>query len=135
MRAAVWLSNVGKSMGVHNPINMYIDNKAAVDIANAKGLTQHVRHIKIRDAYICTMRKRGSVIIHQISSEENHADLFTKPFGSLSAYIHARDITMMRKHPDCMSVGECCDSDKNLNPWMSFDVSTVWKFSVNLVEI
>ena len=39
MREAVWLSNVGKSMGIHNLINMYIDNKAAVDIANAKGLT------------------------------------------------------------------------------------------------
>ena len=113
----------------------YIDNKAAVDIANAKGLTRRVHHIEIRDAYIRTMRERGSVIIHQISSEENRADLFTKPFGSPSAYIHARDITMMRKHPDCASAGECCDSDKNPNSWMSFDISTVWKFSGNLAEI
>ena len=56
---------------------------------------------------------RGYVIVHQISSEENRADLFTKPFGSPAAYIHARDITLMRRRPDCVSAGECCDSDEN----------------------
>ena len=112
MREAMWLLNIGKTMGIPNLIDIYIDNKAAVDIANVKGLTRCIRHIEIHDAYIRTMREHGYVIVYQISSEENQADLFTKPFRSPSAYIHAWDITLMRRHPDCMAAGECCNSDK-----------------------
>ena len=51
-REAIWLSNVGKAMGIGRLIEVFIDNKVAVDISNVKGLTQHVKHLEIRDAYI-----------------------------------------------------------------------------------
>ena len=51
-REVIWLLNVGKAMDIKLLIDIYIDNKAAIDITGAKGLTQHVRHIEIRDAYI-----------------------------------------------------------------------------------
>ena len=109
----IWLSNVGKAMDIKLPIDIYIDNKAAIDITSVKGLTQCVRHIEIRDAYIRVMQERNSIVVHQIPSAENQADLFTKPFGSAVAYIHARDITLMRRRPDGVSAGECCDINSN----------------------
>jgi hypothetical protein len=108
-REAIWIANIGKAFGLDGGIDMYVDNKAATDIANAKGLTRRVKHIEIRDAYIRVMRERGVIRLHLIPSAENRADLFTKPFGSPAAYIHARDVTLMRKRPDCVSAGECCD--------------------------
>ena len=34
---AIWLSNVGKAMDIKLPIDIYIDNKAAIDITGVKG--------------------------------------------------------------------------------------------------
>ena len=70
MREAVWLSNVGKSMGVHNPINMYIDNKAAVDIANAKALNM----ISANHFHGVTFLR----ILRGIPRTENLHDTYTK---------------------------------------------------------
>ena len=39
VQEAIWLSNVGKAMDIKLPIDIYIDNKAAIDITSAKGLT------------------------------------------------------------------------------------------------
>ncbi len=48
----LWLLRLGEIMGTRGPIRVHIDNKAMIDIANSKGLPRHVKHIKIRDAYI-----------------------------------------------------------------------------------
>ena len=58
-------------MGTVGPIQVHIDNKAAIDIANSKGLTRRVKHIEIRDAYIRILRERGIVEIIQIPSIQN----------------------------------------------------------------
>jgi hypothetical protein len=43
---------LGKVMGTTGPIVVHIENKAAIDIGNVKGLTQRVQHIKNHDASI-----------------------------------------------------------------------------------
>ncbi len=48
----LWLLQLGEIMGTRRPIHVHIDNKAVIDIANSKGLTRHIKHIKIHDAYI-----------------------------------------------------------------------------------
>ena len=39
VQEAIWLSNVGKAMDIKLPIDIYIDNKAAIDFTSVKGLT------------------------------------------------------------------------------------------------
>ena len=109
---ALWLHHVGEDIGVINGIVMFIDNKAAVDIANAKGLTRRVKHIEIRDAFIRVMQERGTITIQQIPSLENRADVFTKAFGSPATYVHARDTAL--RPLDCESAGECYDVAKRI---------------------
>ena len=85
---------------------MKVDNKAAVDITNAHGLTRRVKHIELRDAYIWIMREWGVIHVTQIPSEDNAADLFTKVFQSPAAFIKACSVTL-DAHRIGKSAGEC----------------------------
>jgi hypothetical protein len=114
-REVIWLSHITKEFGYAGPIEMSIDNKAAVDIASAHGLTRRVKHIELRDAYIRVMRERGVIIIHQIPSAENRADLMTKAFQSPAKFIHARHVTL-HGHSRHEAAGECCDSSAKNPP-------------------
>jgi hypothetical protein len=48
----LWLLRLVEIMGTHRPIRVHINNKAVIDLANSKGLTRHIKHIEICDAYI-----------------------------------------------------------------------------------
>ena len=43
----IWLSHIAKEFSYAGPIEMKVDNKAAIDIANAHGLTRRVKHIEL----------------------------------------------------------------------------------------
>ena len=102
----IWLSHITKEFGYAGPIEMKVDNKVAVDIANAHGLTRRVKHIELRDAYIWIMWERGIICVTQIPSEDNAADLFTKAFQSPVAFINAHSVTL-NAHQISESAGEC----------------------------
>lgn len=90
---------------------MHIDNKAARDIAESKGLTRRVKHLEIRDAYIRILRERGVVTILQVRSDDNRADVLTKAFGSATAFANARDNLFGSLGSE--SAGECCDESSS----------------------
>ena len=46
-REAIWLSHIAKEFGYAGPIDMRLDNKAAIDIANEPSLTRWVKHIEL----------------------------------------------------------------------------------------
>ena len=102
-------------MGTTGPICVYIDNKAAIDIANAKGLTQRVKHIEIRDAYICILRERGVVEVVHIPSLKNCADVLTKAFSGPETFIHARSMLMELTGEKRDAVGKCWDTSSSLH--------------------
>ena len=82
-----------------------MDNKAACDIAEAKGLTRKVKHLEVQDAYICILRERGIVKIVKVASSQNRSDVMTKVFGSPGDFIHARNMLLGLSSE---SAGECC---------------------------
>ena len=48
---------LGEILGTKGPIRVHMDNKVARDIAEVKGLTCKVKHLEVRDAYICILRE------------------------------------------------------------------------------
>ncbi len=67
---------------------MHMDNKAACNIANAKGLTWKVKHLEVFDAYICILREQGIVKIVKVALNQNCPDVMTKAFGSPRDFVH-----------------------------------------------
>ena len=101
----IWLLRLGEILGTSGPLRMHMDNKAARDIAESKGLTRRVKHLEIRDAYIRILRERGVVTILQVRSEDNRADVLTKAFGSPATFVNARDNLFSSLNSE--SAGEC----------------------------
>ena len=100
-------------MGTVGPIRVHIDNKAVIDIANAKGLTRWVKHIEIHDAYIRILRECGVVEVIQVPSLQNRSDVLTKAFSGPDAFIHARDMLLDMSTKRRESAGECCDTSSS----------------------
>ena len=71
VREGIWLLRLGEIMGTKGPIQVHVDNKVVINIANAKGLTRRVKHIEIRDAYIRILRECGVVKVSHIPSLQN----------------------------------------------------------------
>jgi len=119
VREGLWLLRLGEIMGTTGPIRVHIDNKAAIDIANAKGLTRRVKHIEIRDAYIRILRERGIVEIIQVPSLRNRSDVLTKAFNGPNAFVHARHM-LMESPPmeEREAAGECCDTSSSLREYV-----------------
>ena len=113
VREGIWLLRLGEIMGTKGPIQVHVDNKAAIDIANAKGLTRRVKHIEIRDAYIRILRERGVVKVSHIPSLQNRSDVLTKAFTGPDAFVHARNMLMMSAIEKRDAAGECCDTSSS----------------------
>jgi hypothetical protein len=84
---------------------MHMDNKAAHDIAEAKGLTWKVKHLEVHDAYIHRLRERGIVKIIKVALNQNRSDVMTKAFGSPRDFVHMRNMLFGLSSK---SAGECC---------------------------
>lgn len=110
LREGIWLLRLGETLGTKGPIRVHMDNKAARDIADGKGLTRKVKHLEVRDAYIRILRERGVVQIVKVASSQNRADVLTKAFGSPGDFIHARNMLFSLGSE---SAGECCNESSS----------------------
>jgi hypothetical protein len=102
------LLRLGEIMGTRRPIRVHIDNKAMINIANSKGLTRRVKHIKICDAYIQVLQERGIVEVIQVPSNQNRSDLLTKAFQNPGTFVHAWNTLFGMEASQHKAAGECC---------------------------
>nr|GEX01465.1 copia protein [Tanacetum cinerariifolium] len=77
---ALWMKQALIDYGLRlNDIPIMCDNKGAIDLS--KNLIQHSRtkHIEIRHHFLCDNVQKGNISIEKVASEDNIADIFTKP--------------------------------------------------------
>ncbi len=103
---------LGEILGTRGPIHVHMDNKAAQDIAKAKGLTQKEKHLEVCDTYIHILREQGIVKIIKVASKQNCLDVMTKAFGSPREFVHAQNMLFGLSSE---SAGECC-GESSLRP-------------------
>jgi hypothetical protein len=65
-------------------INLYVDNRGAIDLAKNPVHHQRSKHIDIRYHYIRSQIKDDIILLHYIPSKENIADMFTKPVTKIN---------------------------------------------------
>ncbi|GKA26892.1 hypothetical protein Tco_0713060 [Tanacetum coccineum] len=77
---ALWMKQALVDYGVRlDDIPIMCDNKGAIDLS--KNPVQHSRtkHIEIRHHYLHDNIQKGNIFIEKVSSEDNIADILTKP--------------------------------------------------------
>ncbi|GKC45428.1 hypothetical protein Tco_1063150 [Tanacetum coccineum] len=77
---ALWMKQALVDYGIRlDDIPIMCDNKRAIDLS--KNPVQHSRtkHNKIRHHFLCDNVQKGNISIERVSSEDNIADILTKP--------------------------------------------------------
>ena len=61
------------------PVDMFIDNKGAVDMSVNDVSNNRSKHIERRHRKIRELVESGHILARRISTDDNVADIFTKP--------------------------------------------------------
>jgi hypothetical protein len=75
------LQQLGFKQETHTPL--FVDNKGALDLAVSTKNHPKVKHISIKFHFVRDEVKSETVKLHYISTEDQIADVFTKPLGNL----------------------------------------------------
>lgn len=77
---ACWLINLLSDFKIRDvsPVHMYCDNQSAIMIANTNSV-KRLKHIDIKYHFIRELVENNKICIQYVSTEEQVADMFTKP--------------------------------------------------------
>ena len=85
-----WLSEV--DLQVTEPIELFCDNNGAINLSEVSKGHSLSKHIDIRFHYIRDEVEKGTVKAEFVASEDNPADLLTKPLVPL---LHRRQVGLI----------------------------------------
>lgn len=82
---SIWLKNVlqqvtGEEIG---PVELYIDNRSAINLAKNPVFHGRSKHIDIRFYFIRECIDRGEIIVKHVRSEDQRADILTKALSTV----------------------------------------------------
>ena len=60
-------------------VDIFVDNQSAIGLAKNPELHQRTKHINIKYHFIHIEIQKGYILLKYIPSEQNLADMFTKP--------------------------------------------------------
>ncbi|GKB08286.1 hypothetical protein Tco_0836570 [Tanacetum coccineum] len=62
-----------------NDVHVLCDNKGAIDLSKNPVLHSRTKHIEIRHHFLRDNVQKGNISIEKVASEDNIADILTKP--------------------------------------------------------
>ena len=80
MTEVIWLRNLLSDMGFKQttPTQVYVDNTAAIAIANNEHSSRRTKHFDLRHRFNAQSIRAGHARVDHIPTDENLADIFTK---------------------------------------------------------
>lgn len=94
---AVWLRQLLQDFGEKQEDATIIneDNQGCISFVHAGRTSKRSKHIETRQFYVKDVCDRGDVKIQYCPSEQNTADLFTKPLGTSKLMQHSKSIGLL----------------------------------------
>lgn len=82
----IWLRKLTLEVGLteSSPSELFCDNQSTIKLSLNEKISQRTRHMSVRAAYPRDQVERKQIIIKYINTQDQLADLFTKPQGSKS---------------------------------------------------
>ena len=82
---AIWLQKLSSKLGIptNSPTTIFINNQSAMCFAENPVFHAHSKHINICHHFVHECLASNKVILNHCASEENVADMFTKPLAKL----------------------------------------------------
>ncbi|GKB30029.1 retrotransposon protein, putative, ty1-copia subclass [Tanacetum coccineum] len=98
-KEAVWIRKFISGLGIvptiEELISMYCDNTGAIAITKDDGVTNGVRHFRVKVHYLRETIKLGDVKIEKVDTNDNLVDPFTKSLAFPKHYELTRNIGML----------------------------------------
>jgi hypothetical protein len=84
-RHAVWVRRLCTDMGlrISGPVRLQADNQAAIFMAANSADSSRTKHIEVPYHFLRQVVARGVIRMMHVSTEDNAADMFTKPLGDV----------------------------------------------------
>jgi hypothetical protein len=85
-KEAIWLNRMLQELGFINkvkPTQLYCDNQGALALAGDPTHHKRSKHIDIRYHYIREMVDNGHITIHHVGTQDQAADMLTKPLKDI----------------------------------------------------
>lgn len=84
IKEVTWLRGLISDFGVkiNDPITVQTDSQSCIALVKDTRLSNRTKHIDIKFHYVKEMCKTGSIKLIYVSTEDNVADIMTKPLGS-----------------------------------------------------
>ena len=116
-KEAVHLSALCNELGIDSgdrPVDLFVDNKSAIDVAYNPQHHGRMKHVDRRHFYIRELIEEHRIRVPFVSTVNNIADFFTKPLLS-SSFFRLRDIIMnvpehLREKDVCQTMGGRCET-------------------------
>lgn len=82
-REAAWLKKICYDLNIPTgePLTLYADNQAAIHVSNYNADSGKTKHIDIAHHFLRNAVARRVIKLEYTSTEDNAADMFTKPMS------------------------------------------------------
>nr|GEX72024.1 hypothetical protein [Tanacetum cinerariifolium] len=95
---AIWIHKFIFELGIvpnnNRPIDMYCENTGTITIADEPGVQKGAKHFRQKYHFIREVIQKGDIRICKVHTNNNLADLFTKPMSCTKHVEHARNIKL-----------------------------------------
>ena len=90
---AVWLRRILEDMKQHQKVStvVHCDNQSTIAMTRNSVFHNRTRHIETRHHFIRELVDKGSIKMYYCSTDEQLADILTKPLGS-EKFVYFRDM-------------------------------------------
>lgn len=98
----IWLRNLVRDFGIQieGPINIKTDSQSAMAMTSNQKLNNRSKHIDIRFHFIKDMVEQKQLQLEYVPTEDNQADMLTKPLGSVKLK-HLRVLAGVQIEEEC----------------------------------
>lgn len=104
-KEAVWLRGVLRDLGIAaavcEPSEMNIDNHGAMLLVQTPATNQRTKHINVSYHYTREAVARGEIVVVPVSTDFQHADMFTKALSSAVFKINRESIGLSQLRGVC----------------------------------
>ena len=104
----VWLRRVLRDLchEQEKGTTIYCDNSLAIALSKNSVFHKITKHIDTKFHFICELVNNGEIVLQHCRTEDQRADILTKPLGKKS-FDHFKKCMRMQKNPAVEIKGEC----------------------------